>query len=138
MRVTCCRQEGWGGLCPGKHGPHWQGEDGLLLIQALQYCCLCRCYPWAAQQVAAILWQRGLAQGKGGQCHAPAHRFACSCPALGPAHFTRANLHRLNAVQMQNVVIMGTGSFALEAMEAAGRNNAKHITLVSRPRKRCG
>ena len=31
---------------------------------------------------------------------------------------------------------MGTGSFALEAMEAAGRNNAKHITLVSRPRKR--
>lgn len=36
----------------------------------------------------------------------------------------------------QNVVIMGTGSFALEAMEAAGRNNAKHITLVSRPRKR--
>ena len=37
---------------------------------------------------------------------------------------------------MQNVVIMGTGSFALEAMEAAGRNNAKHITLVSRPRKR--
>lgn len=36
----------------------------------------------------------------------------------------------------KNVVIMGTGSFALEAMEAAGRNNAKHITLVSRPRKR--
>ena len=38
--------------------------------------------------------------------------------------------------RLQNVVIMGTGSFALEAMEAAGRNNAKHITLVSRPRKR--
>ncbi|PRW20755.1 FAD NAD(P)-binding domain-containing [Chlorella sorokiniana] len=36
----------------------------------------------------------------------------------------------------KNVVIMGTGSFALEALEAAGRNNAKHITLVSRPRKR--
>lgn len=37
---------------------------------------------------------------------------------------------------LQRVVIMGTGSFALEAMEAAGRNNAAHITLVSRPRKR--
>ena len=31
---------------------------------------------------------------------------------------------------------MGTGSFALEAMEAAGRSGAEHITLVSRPRQR--
>lgn len=32
---------------------------------------------------------------------------------------------------------MGTGSFALEAAEAAGRGNAQSITLVSRPRHRC-
>ena len=37
---------------------------------------------------------------------------------------------------LQRVVIMGTGSFALEAMEAAGRSGAEHITLVSRPRQR--
>ena len=44
-------------------------------------------------------------------------------------------LYRCTAVP-QRVVIMGTGSFALEAMEAAGRNNAAKIYLISRPRKR--
>ena len=38
---------------------------------------------------------------------------------------------------LQKVVIMGTGAFALEAMEAADRSNAEHITLVSRPRNKC-
>lgn len=37
---------------------------------------------------------------------------------------------------LQNVVIMGSGSFAAEAMEAAGRNGAAHITIISRKRSR--
>lgn len=65
-----------------------------------------------------------------------------STPAcLACAEMRYSSVHsqdRRNATcsAVQRVVIMGTGSFALEAMEAAGRNNAKHITLVSRPRKR--
>ena len=39
-------------------------------------------------------------------------------------------------LQVQNVVIMGSGSFAIEAAEAAARRNAQHITIVSRPRFR--
>ncbi len=37
---------------------------------------------------------------------------------------------------MQDVVILGTGAFALEAMEAAHRAGAKSITLLTRPRDR--
>lgn len=36
----------------------------------------------------------------------------------------------------QEVVVMGTGAFALEAAEAAARRGAKHVTLISRPRSR--
>ncbi|KAK9828833.1 hypothetical protein WJX72_002308 [[Myrmecia] bisecta] len=36
----------------------------------------------------------------------------------------------------KDVVIIGSGAFACEAMEAANRNNARHITMISRPRKR--
>jgi NADPH-dependent 2,4-dienoyl-CoA reductase/sulfur reductase-like enzyme len=36
----------------------------------------------------------------------------------------------------QEVVIIGSGAFACEAMEAASRNGARHITLISRPRTR--
>lgn len=83
MRFTCCRQEGWGGLCPGKHGPHWQGEDGLLLIQALQYCCLCRCCPWAAQQVAAILWAARPCPGEGRSMPCTSKPFCLLLPCTG-------------------------------------------------------
>ena len=38
----------------------------------------------------------------------------------------------------QDVVILGTGAFALEAMEAAHRARAHSITLVTRPRDRSG
>ena len=37
----------------------------------------------------------------------------------------------------QDVVILGTGAFALEAMEAAHRARAKSITLITRARDRC-
>ncbi len=58
-------------------------------------------------------------------------------PHAGQLHYDgRVNHPSAFSSCLQNVVILGTGSFALEAMEAAGRNNAKHITLVSRPRKR--
>ncbi|KAL6781746.1 hypothetical protein ACKKBF_B09280 [Auxenochlorella protothecoides x Auxenochlorella symbiontica] len=36
----------------------------------------------------------------------------------------------------KRVVVMGSGSFAIEAAEAAARQNAQHITIVSRPRYR--
>ncbi|KAL4419583.1 hypothetical protein ABPG77_004832 [Micractinium sp. CCAP 211/92] len=39
-------------------------------------------------------------------------------------------------VQGKEVVVMGTGAFALEAAEAAARRGAKHVTLISRPRTR--
>lgn len=38
---------------------------------------------------------------------------------------------------MQDVVILGTGAFGLEAMEAANRAGAKSIALITRPRDRC-
>lgn len=38
---------------------------------------------------------------------------------------------------VQDVVILGTGAFALEAMEAAHRARAQSITLLTRPRNRC-
>ena len=47
--------------------------------------------------------------------------------------------HRLTLTPMQlrqDVVILGTGAFALEAMEAADRGDARSITLVARPRDR--
>ena len=37
----------------------------------------------------------------------------------------------------QDVVILGTGAFALEAMEAAHRAHARSITLITRARDRC-
>lgn len=39
---------------------------------------------------------------------------------------------------MQEVVVLGSGAFACEAMEAAIANNAKHVTMVCRDRKRYG
>ena len=36
----------------------------------------------------------------------------------------------------QDVFILGTGAFALEAMEAAHRARARSITLITRPRDR--
>ncbi|KAL4457342.1 hypothetical protein ABPG75_012207 [Micractinium tetrahymenae] len=39
-------------------------------------------------------------------------------------------------VEGKEVVIMGTGAFALEAAEVAARRGAKHVTLISRPRTR--
>ena len=47
--------------------------------------------------------------------------------------------HRLTQTPMQlrqDVVILGTGAFALEAMEAADRGSARSITLIARPRDR--
>ena len=47
--------------------------------------------------------------------------------------------HRLTLTPMQlrqDVVILGTGAFALEAMEAADRGDARSITLIARPRDR--
>lgn len=38
----------------------------------------------------------------------------------------------------QDVVILGSGAFACEAMEAAVANNAASVTLVTRERRRCG
>ncbi len=37
---------------------------------------------------------------------------------------------------MQHVVILGTGAFGLEALEAADRAGAKSITMISRERDR--
>ena len=42
----------------------------------------------------------------------------------------------VEAGRRQDVVILGTGAFALEAMEAAHRGQARNITLISRPRDR--
>ena len=39
-------------------------------------------------------------------------------------------------IHMQDVVILGSGAFGLEAMEAAQRSGAKSITLVTRDRDR--
>ena len=39
--------------------------------------------------------------------------------------------------EMQDVVILGTGAFGLEAMEAANRAGARTIALITRPRDRC-
>ena len=39
-------------------------------------------------------------------------------------------------MNVQDVVILGTGAFALEAMEAANRAGANSITLITRPRDR--
>ena len=36
----------------------------------------------------------------------------------------------------QDVVILGTGAFALEAMETADRSDARSVTLIARPRDR--
>ena len=47
--------------------------------------------------------------------------------------------HRLTLTPMQlrqDVVILGTGAFALEAMEAADRGGARSLTLIARPRDR--
>ena len=38
---------------------------------------------------------------------------------------------------MQNVVVLGSGAFACEAMEAALASNAQHVTIICRDRKRC-
>ena len=40
-------------------------------------------------------------------------------------------------MRAQDVVILGTGAFALEAMEAAHRAHARSITLITRARDRC-
>jgi len=37
---------------------------------------------------------------------------------------------------VQDVVVLGSGAFACEAMEAALNNNAKHVTIICRDRKR--
>lgn len=37
---------------------------------------------------------------------------------------------------VQEVIVLGSGAFACEAMEAAIANNAKHVTMVCRDRKR--
>lgn len=37
---------------------------------------------------------------------------------------------------LQDVVILGSGAFGLEAMEAASRSRARYITLVTRDRDR--
>ena len=39
-------------------------------------------------------------------------------------------------VHVQSVVVLGSGAFACEAMEAALANNAKHVTMICRDRKR--
>ena len=39
-------------------------------------------------------------------------------------------------VHVQNVVVLGSGAFACEAMEAALASNAKHVTMICRDRKR--
>ena len=70
--------------------------------------------------------------------HALAARADAAAPALYPdpdSKALRAAIGQLHGLPAERV-IMGTGSFALEAMEAAGRNNAAKIYLISRPRKR--
>ena len=37
---------------------------------------------------------------------------------------------------VQDVVVLGSGAFACEAMEAALANGAKHVTMICRDRKR--
>jgi signal-transduction protein with cAMP-binding, CBS, and nucleotidyltransferase domain len=39
-------------------------------------------------------------------------------------------------VMWQEVIVLGSGAFACEAMDAAIANNAKHVTMVCRDRKR--
>lgn len=39
--------------------------------------------------------------------------------------------------EAQDVVILGSGAFACEAMEEAVANNARSVTLVARERRRC-
>ena len=43
---------------------------------------------------------------------------------------------RIHCGRKQDIVILGTGAFALEAMEAAHRGQARNITLLSSPRDR--
>ena len=50
----------------------------------------------------------------------------------------KAHIRVIDVVQMtvQDVVVLGSGAFACEAMEAALNNNAKHVTIICRDRKR--
>ena len=73
---------------------------------------------------------------------------ACSCASGAKAGDSTCQLFTLRAMKIdtqaplmlgsleQVVVILGTGAFACEAMEASLRNGAKHVYLLSRERVR--
>ncbi len=51
-------------------------------------------------------------------------------------HNASSALYSFWDVHVQNVVVLGSGAFACEAMEAALASNAKHVTMICRDRKR--
>ena len=53
-----------------------------------------------------------------------------------PDYMTKVQLPVPTHAELQDVLILGTGAFALEAMEAAHRSEARNITLVGRTRDR--
>lgn len=55
---------------------------------------------------------------------------------LVSAKMKTAAVHDVSEVALQEVVVLGSGAFACEAMEAALASGAKHVTMVCRNRKR--
>ena len=60
----------------------------------------------------------------------------CHGTADGNMRAFRCKMHETRC-EAQDVVILGSGAFACEAMEEAVANNARSVTLVARERRRC-
>jgi cation diffusion facilitator CzcD-associated flavoprotein CzcO len=95
------------------------GAETTLLAQYLCVTCGILSEQWSAEERGI----KGLRRFKGVVTHAGKHR-GQDC-AVG-----------VNDLTGKRVVIMGSGSFGAEALEAAERSNAEHITVVGRPRHR--
>lgn len=95
------------------------GVESVILADYLCVTCGILAEQWTAEDRGV----KGLRRFKGVVTHAGKHR-GVDC-AVGGTDLTG-----------KNVVIIGSGSFAAEAMEAAERSNAAHITIVGRPRHR--
>ena len=95
------------------------GVERVLLADFLCVTCGILAEQWGAEERGI----QGLRRFKGVVTHAGKHRGE-DC-AAGNADLTG-----------KNVVIVGSGSFAAEALEAAERSGAQHITVVGRPRHR--
>lgn len=79
---------------------------------------------WTGKVRLGSAGTRGGPLACGARCKAP-RRTAC-----------RHSLLPSRRPMPQHIVVMGSGSFAIEAAEAAAKRNARRVTIVSRPRYR--